>query len=421
MHRIALLVLLAGCRGGDGGDVATPAADPLDGSWVGTLATAPDAFTQVVDADRDAWIALHSNNLAAAARSHGQAGDRARLALGTLYSDLARLNHRAWADTMEAWQQKGTLPEDSALYWFAAVAALEGGDVPQARAWLEKAEASADPLVAQAAQALSQAEDPAAALPEEGDNLLIARLNAHRSARQSGALGVWADQTAAPLHRERAGDHERAFYDPQLFGTLAVTSAKDVERPGALAGVLFSDCPTPEALAAAAAPTDCAQATLALMGVTLSLGETDDPEAARALVRALDARLDPWVKTRIATASPDGAELLRGLSLGPRLRGELLVSLAREQLAVNDHPHQALALLQLAMDLETPRAVGPVNSPSLFALTAEANLRTGHTREALDALQVLRERHPEVAGVDEIVGDLAILRGLDRRGDSKEN
>ena len=63
-----------------------------------------------------------------------------------------------------------------------------------------------------------------------------------------------------------------------------------------------------------------------------------------------------------------------------------------------------------------------MNLPGLYAVQATAQLRSGHVREALDSLHVLTGPPlSEAHGVDEIVGDLAILRGLDRQGDSKEN
>jgi len=62
-----------------------------------------------------------------------------------------------------------------------------------------------------------------------------------------------------------------------------------------------------------------------------------------------------------------------------------------------------------------------LNPPTLFAVSAAANLRTGRTREALDALEVLVGAYPEIKGLDETVGDLAVLQGLDRAGDSREN
>jgi len=48
-------------------------------------------------------------------------------------------------------------------------------------------------------------------------------------------------------------------------------------------------------------------------------------------------------------------------------------------------------------------------------------MRLGRTREALDVLVLLEGGYPEVAPLKELVGDLAVLQGLDRQGDSKEN
>jgi hypothetical protein len=130
--------------------------------------------------------------------------------------------------------------------------------------------------------------------------------------------------------------------------------------------------------------------------------------------------MDPWRHNIGKELTDDGAELLDGLNLAGILRSRFLLALARYAL-VADHPRQALAVIQMAMDLENPRKIGPLNPPGFFAATAEAQLLAGHTREALDALQVLSDAYPELAGVDEVVGDLAILQGLDRHGDSKEN
>ena len=78
------------------------------------------------------------------------------------------------------------------------------------------------------------------------------------------------------------------------------------------------------------------------------------------------------------------------------------------------------ATLDLARDV-TVRDVGPANKPTLYALQAEVRLRSSRTREALDALQALAGAYPEIGGLRELAGDLAILRALDRSGDSKEN
>jgi hypothetical protein len=101
-------------------------------------------------------------------------------------------------------------------------------------------------------------------------------------------------------------------------------------------------------------------------------------------------------------------------------RSQVLLAWARHALS-NEKPAQALAYAQMAMDVEHGREIGPRNRSGLFAVTAEAHLKTGHTREALDALQILSEHYPSVEGIDETTGDLAILQGFGRQGDSKEN
>jgi hypothetical protein len=129
--------------------------------------------------------------------------------------------------------------------------------------------------------------------------------------------------------------------------------------------------------------------------------------------------LDAWKESLVARATEEGRALVEDLQLVPLLRGRMLLAQARRALQAG-HPRQAQALLLLARDLSHPRDISPLNPPLLYAMLAETHLRTGHTREALDALEVLVEAFPAVVGVDETVGDLAVLQGLDRRGDSKE-
>jgi len=121
----------------------------------------------------------------------------------------------------------------------------------------------------------------------------------------------------------------------------------------------------------------------------------------------------------LAVASDDGAALITEIGLIERLRAEVLVARARRDLRAG-HPHRALATLSLARDV-TSREIGPSNGLSLIALLAEANLSAGRAREALDALQILTAARPEARGAQELVGDLSVLRGLDRQGDSKEH
>lgn len=381
---------------------------PLDDSWVADVVAEPATFSAAVDADRTAWIALHAHDLDTAAQSAGPAGVRAQLELSALNLDLAALSALAWGETVTEWQRRGALPSDSALPWFAALAALERGDDAQVDALLQTAAASTDPTVASAAAALQRAGTLGAL--EAGDNPLLQRAAEHAHARNTGDVGALLPRIGEPLLRESTGQHTRVLYDPLIPGSLALTTVPPLDAAG-LNRVLFSDCLRADL---------CGLDALRALGLDPALGASDDSELARQLVRDLDAQLDPWVRDHSAAASDDGRALLVELQLAPQLRAELLLTLARDLLD-RGRPRQALAVAQLSLDLQDPRAIGPVNAPGLFAVMARAQLQTGHTREALDALQILGEYAPQALGVDEIASDLAILKSLDRQGDSKEN
>ena len=146
----------------------------------------------------------------------------------------------------------------------------------------------------------------------------------------------------------------------------------------------------------------------------------DDVDACRDLARALDRQLDSWQTVLDASAPEDGKALVHDLRLVAGLRSRVLVLWGVEALRA-DRPRCAGAWAELALDHEHPREITPVNPPTLFAVAAAANLRTGRTREALDALEVLTTAYPQIHGLDETVGDLAVLQGLDRNGVSREN
>ncbi len=405
-------------------------AGPLDDSWVAQVVSDPSQFTAALGDARAAWAALHRSDLAAAASAGGPAGVRAEVALADLHGDLAQLSALAWSATAETWEARTGLPEGSAISWFVGLAVLESGDAQRAAAWLTRASDADEAAVRQAASALL---DVGGLGPvDAGDNPLLRRYSAHLAARAPGGDPAPLVASATrPVHSEAArGGLERVFYDPQIHWTLA--DAWRPERgalPADLQGLLFSPCLTADDLAADRARQDgggapgsqCARAeSWSALGLDTSPGADDDAERARALVRSLDKVLDPWAARLAESATPEGRELLEGLRLVPVLRSQALLSLARQALEA-EHPRQALAFAQLALDFENPRDLSPINAPGLFAVLAEANLRTGHTREALDALQVLVEVFPETAAVDEVVGDLAILQAMDRHGDSKEN
>lgn len=405
-----ILALAIACTGGE--PPAEKIVSPLDASWVADVISKPATFDQAVSDNREAWIAYHRSDLREAIRLGGFAGDRAARDLALLHADLGVVSSEAWASSMTTWEKKGQLPDDSAIAWFAALAALETGDEATARTWLEKASNANDAQVRGAAAALAARPDLSGPLPDASGNVLLEQFNANLGSRISGQLdGLGIDDA---IWVEAAGDHERAFHDPMRHWSLADVHGDVGSVPDGITGLLFSACLDAQS-------ASCATSTATSLGIDADLAGEDDPEKARELVRSLDVALDAWAGEQEDALGDDGRALLDDLALVPRLRAEVLLGLARDAIA-DDRPRQALAMAQLALDLERPREVGPVNLPGLYAVLATANLRTGHTREALDNLHVLTGSPlDEAHGVKEIVGDLAILQGLDRQGDSKEN
>lgn len=394
---------LTACVGGAGESSPPPAA--LAGSWLGEVAADPAAFEAAVADDREAWVALHAGDLKAAAAGEGVAAARATRELAWTYDRVGRLSGRAWVQLADTWEGRTGVPEGSVLPLLAAFAAEDIGDTVGLARW--SAAVEAHPTLAAVAHE-ARSDGPGAAHP------VAERRRQHRAWRQTAEVGPELEVAGRPLWTEAGGT--RSFHDPLVAGSLAASwataSTAEAVEP-TLAALLFSGCPT--------RPGDCAADPVwAASGVTWELGPADDPEAARASLRALDQALDAWRASLDATAPPEGRAVVDELRLAGVLRSRLLVGVAAAALE-DARPHQALLMATLARDLQQPRTIGPLNPPALFVVLAEANLRTGRTREALDALQVLAEAWPELVGVDEIVGDLAVLEGLDRQGDSKEN
>ncbi|MFZ5475509.1 MAG: hypothetical protein ACOZNI_01935 [Myxococcota bacterium] len=379
--------LLAAC--GDSGDVAVAPPSGLDGGWVAVVVREPAKFQALVDGDaRDGWIALHKNDWTAAVAAGGVPARRALDELVTFHAVLADLSADTWLLFGATWERRGTLPKESVFPRLVRLAATDAGDKDAVAHWDGVPAAPMPPALAEREQLHAKL------LGGEGD-LDALRRSAHE-----------------PLFTENAEGVTRPFYDPIVHRSLSEgyrRRAATVPAPATpLEGQLFS----------ASLGADDAQ-TLVSLGVTFpASGDVED--TCREAVRALDSRLDAWRLQLGSAAGDDGRALLNELRLVEGTRSRLLVSQAVAALAA-DQPRCAVAYAELARDHEAARSISPVNSPTLFAVLAAGNLRTGRAREALDALEVLTGPYPEVVALDETVGDLTVLQGIDRAGDSREN
>jgi hypothetical protein len=404
-----LLFLALGCGGGE---PARP-PDPLDGGWPQQVAETPLEFESLMAGGaREGWVAFHAADWPTAAEKlDGIGRRRALIELATLEDDLARLSAEVWERAARRWVESAGVPEGSALPVLAALSAYDSADAARGAAWLDQARGALAPDVAAVAAQLRER-----GLAEIAGEGLAACLAGHLAARKSASLEPLSACPAGPLVREPAGDHERTLHDPLLARTRAIVHRAQAEaiaipaEPG-LAALLFSGDWT-------AADRGPNPPTLGLLGLG-PLSGPDEVQPARERVRAADARLDAWIEGRTQGADEAEIGVYADLQLLGLYRSRLLVNEARAAL-LGGRPHQAAATAQLALDAQHGRAIGPLNPPALFAVLAEANLRTGRTREALDSIEVLGGAYPFVQGLDETLSDLVILEGMGRAGDSKE-
>jgi hypothetical protein len=384
---VLLLATLLACGGQS--DVAQAPRSGFDDSWLAAIAREPARFGAVVDKDRAGWIALHRNDWGAAARTEGPAAARAAGELAVMHGVLAGVSNDAWRALGTTWEQRGHFPTDSILPKLIALAAKDAGDATAQARWER--------------------------LPGRTDPVVDERVALHTRIRKSSPdPALLLQQAREPMVIEASEAGPRPFWDPMLHLSLsqshaAVIAATWPEDP--LERSLFSGGVDP----ADGSPT----ATLAKLG--LSLPPRDDADACREVARTFGAQLESWwVAFDAAHGSDESRALANDLQLVRGMRSRALVDWAVDAMG-NDRPRCALVLAELALDHEHPREITPLNPPTLYAVLAHANLRTGRTREALDALEVLVTPFPETTGLDETVGDLAVLSGLDRVGDSREN
>jgi hypothetical protein len=432
--RTPFVLGLAACGSPEPAVTETPPPPPV--GWVTEVTDHPDAVRALLETDRPGWVALHANDLPAAVVAFGATPvgrGRSALALGVLYADLTRVaglaNEQLFA-TWDARKDGAGLPAGPELPLVAALAAHCSGGTTAA-SWASRVTDGPDLAVA---KALAAGTDPFAA---ESAGPFGARLAVHRVARASGDPEPVRAAALDPMGSREESGFVRRFWDPCATATLSqVWLAKaradlggGYEALGAptadLGSRLFAPWPTTADVAAEIGPQahperfGANDASLRAAGVlTRARVAVDDAEAAKDEVRELDGAIGAamsWLDTHPG----EGATIAEELRLFHRFRQEWLVVRARGALA-DGHARRALTYLELARD-HAARAIGPENAPAVFALIAEARLRLGHTREALDALHALSAAYPETVGIGEIAGDLAVVQGLDRHGDSKED
>jgi hypothetical protein len=389
---------------------------------------------------RDGWTALHAFELREAAEAFAQAGDQPEAAAGalrawsaeaTLQADLQRLTGVAADRLFTTWSERGSLPEGAALVatlaarCSAADASRWGAELPVELRFL-----AVEPEPWTRFSATGQPDLSELPIAVAG------RLAVHKAVHDGLPDAAMLQAARDPMFEVEANGITRSWYDPCVHRTLADAAAKRVgDDPGerlsaaaraGIAGTLFAPWLDGDDLAAqlvAGVPVDdlgsASAAVEAALGLPAKAPMSDEPDVARDEIRAMDRRLDAAKVGLDAAVDADGAAMLHQVGVVDRLRLEVLVQRARRDLRAGHH-QRALATLLLARDV-TDRTIGPRNSPALMVLLAEANLRAGRSREALDALQLLAGRRPEVLGLRELVGDLSVLQGLDRHGDSKEH
>ena len=317
---------------------------------------------------------------------------RTHAKLAAFYAGLSRITAKTWRENQKIWEERANIDVAPEL----EKAALLAASLPPT---MQDAGAPTDSLEPQL-QAVAEA-----TLGLDREELL-------RRAQDDAFEGQQKNIT---------------IQDPLVFRGLERHHREALQNTGAptgLSSVLFSPCAetlAPVEVGVDHHPYRCLEGSLlsdAKLGLE-TLGAIDDAQLAREFVRTLDKYLDQWKAQLSQAPNGDGRQLLADLQLLEIYRAQTLIGLAERALG-DSRPRQALSFVQLAQNMRSPREIGPINSPLLFALLAEANLSTGRFREALEPLEILSRSFPEVTGLDETVGDLSVLSSINRQGDSKE-
>ncbi len=386
-----MLLALALACGSPSADSPAVDTDKLEaaGDWLTVVALRPQAFAAITGPGlKDGWVAMADNDHAKAASLF--VGDdpvvrrsraRAELAVSVLYADLDQSRQVAISRAQDAYSKREQeVPESVARLWSISDRCEDAGaitDVPEytQRAGLHAAAADSPQALVDALLEPYAVDDSAGFERKLWDPCGYATL--HR---------VWADRARADGSADLGGSDEGL--ETTLFA------------PWLTVDDVLAYTPTP-------------------YDVPDTAGLSDEAQAAREHVRAFDEALNAHEAALLEVAGDDGRALLRDIGMRARLRQAWLVSRARFTLLA-DHPRQALTYAEMAVDV-SDRHVGSTNAPQAFSVLAHAQLVNGHTRESLGALRPIADAHPELVGLMEHVGDLAVLEGLDRTGDSKEN
>lgn len=393
MNRRLPLVLL-GTLGGCSEAPTAPDTPPDTSSWLAEAILTPSAFEALTASNRDGWVALHASDLntaitAFASDSTGQV--RARLARQAVYADLAAMTDLAVWRTLHVWESRG-LPADDGILGVAPLWRRCGGP-----------------------QRLPEALTEGAPLPFDGTAV------PDWASDRIAAYGGDAEALRSVVHTPVMQNETRIIRDPcgyafLLAGDDPATLIQSLSQAEGLASRFLSATPTAEDLTDQSART-ALPGRMGASSPSLPTFTVTDLPSLHTSVQDLDTAIEEERRRIVLQAPLDGVSLLSELALSERLRQEVLI--ARSRTLMNDSPALAGALAEIAWDA-TDRAVGPRNTAGAASTRARALLQQGRTREALDALEPLLTVMPESAGAREWVADLAVLEGLDRTGDSKE-
>jgi len=370
-------------------------------NWVSSIQEDPSELIALINEHRPALIALHKGDLSGATNTPnaGTIGRRAQFELSRLHLRLAEVNRYSWLQIVTEYKTRTGKEAPAMLRGYAQLAdykSVSHNDFP------EEIHTTLDIV-----ESAFNDDGAGASVP------LVIMLSQRTWETFENKVRLYNPLTHQYLASLYAQTPSSGLSDlPALLFSNCATDAVRPRWSGPYRGVPESSlyCTSDGLLAAAG---------LNLAAPQRALGEEDEPQKAREFVRTLDDAVTAWSVELSKGPNPEGVALVNELQLTAIYRTQSLLALA-EALLDAERPRQAAAVAMLAQDLQAPKQINHINSPILFAILAEAKIRTGHARAALDYLEVLVSAFPEVKGLDETVGDLVVLQNLNRQGDSKE-